>query len=50
MRINMSKSKLMGISMDEDKVERATSKIGCLILKTPFSYLGSKLGRFMSRI
>ncbi|GJS86196.1 RNA-directed DNA polymerase, eukaryota, reverse transcriptase zinc-binding domain protein [Tanacetum coccineum] len=50
MRINMSKSKLMGISVEEDKVKLATSKIGCLILKPPFSYLVSKVGGLMSRI
>ncbi|GJX23046.1 RNA-directed DNA polymerase, eukaryota, reverse transcriptase zinc-binding domain protein [Tanacetum coccineum] len=50
MRINMNKSKLIGISMEEDKVAITASKIGCLILKTPFSYLGSKVGGLMSRI
>ncbi|GJT96049.1 RNA-directed DNA polymerase, eukaryota, reverse transcriptase zinc-binding domain protein [Tanacetum coccineum] len=50
MRINMNKSKPMGISVEEDKVDLAASKIGFLILKTPFSYLGSKVGRLMSRI
>ncbi|GKC20760.1 RNA-directed DNA polymerase, eukaryota [Tanacetum coccineum] len=50
LRINMSKSKLMGISVEKDKVERAASKIGCLILKPPFSYLGSKVGGLMSRV
>nr|GEU97761.1 RNA-directed DNA polymerase, eukaryota, reverse transcriptase zinc-binding domain protein [Tanacetum cinerariifolium] len=33
LRINMSKSKLMGISVEEDKVEQVASKIGFLILK-----------------
>ncbi|GJT63328.1 RNA-directed DNA polymerase, eukaryota, reverse transcriptase zinc-binding domain protein [Tanacetum coccineum] len=50
MRINMNKSKLIGISVEEDKVAIAASKFGCLILKTPFSYLGSKVGGLMSRI
>ncbi|GJZ77827.1 RNA-directed DNA polymerase, eukaryota [Tanacetum coccineum] len=50
MRINMNKSKLMRISVEEDKVAIAASKIGCLILKTPFSYLESKVGGLMSRI
>ncbi|GKB80140.1 RNA-directed DNA polymerase, eukaryota, partial [Tanacetum coccineum] len=49
-RINMNKSKLIGISVEEDKVVITASKIGCLILKTPFSYLGSKVGGLMSRI
>nr|GEV52935.1 RNA-directed DNA polymerase, eukaryota, reverse transcriptase zinc-binding domain protein [Tanacetum cinerariifolium] len=50
LRINMSKSKLIGIFAEEDKVKRAASKIGCLILKPPFYYLGSKVGGIMSRV
>nr|GEV89129.1 RNA-directed DNA polymerase, eukaryota, reverse transcriptase zinc-binding domain protein [Tanacetum cinerariifolium] len=52
LRINMSKSKLMGIAMDVDIVEQAASKIGCVIPKAPFSYLGLKVGGegLMSRI
>nr|GEU41412.1 RNA-directed DNA polymerase, eukaryota, reverse transcriptase zinc-binding domain protein [Tanacetum cinerariifolium] len=50
LRINMSKSKIMGVLVDSDKVKCATSKLGCLILKTPFSYLGSKVGGSMSRV
>ncbi|GJV49737.1 RNA-directed DNA polymerase, eukaryota [Tanacetum coccineum] len=41
MRINRSKSKLIGIAVEDDKVELAASKIGCLTLKPLFSYLGS---------
>nr|GEV36574.1 RNA-directed DNA polymerase, eukaryota [Tanacetum cinerariifolium] len=50
LRINMNKSKLMGISVDISKVEQAAAKIGCLILKTPFTYLGTRVGGLMSRI
>nr|GEW09823.1 RNA-directed DNA polymerase, eukaryota, reverse transcriptase zinc-binding domain protein [Tanacetum cinerariifolium] len=50
LRINMTKSKLLGISMEDDKVKQAAAKIGCNTLKTTFSYLGSKVGRCMSRI
>ncbi|GJZ26819.1 RNA-directed DNA polymerase, eukaryota [Tanacetum coccineum] len=50
MRLNISKGKLMGISVEDDKVELAASKISCLILKPPFSYLGSKVGGLMSRV
>ncbi|GJV46621.1 RNA-directed DNA polymerase, eukaryota, reverse transcriptase zinc-binding domain protein [Tanacetum coccineum] len=50
LRINMSKSKLMGISVDADKVDQAARKIGCVTLKTPFIYLGSKVGGLMSRV
>ncbi|GJS24842.1 RNA-directed DNA polymerase, eukaryota [Tanacetum coccineum] len=49
LRINMSKSKLMGISVDTDKVVKAATKIGCVTLKTLFTYLGSKVGGLMSR-
>nr|GEU65738.1 RNA-directed DNA polymerase, eukaryota, reverse transcriptase zinc-binding domain protein [Tanacetum cinerariifolium] len=50
LRINMNKSKIMGVLMDSDKVKCVASKLGCLILKTSFSYLGSKVGGFMSRV
>ncbi|GJT48902.1 RNA-directed DNA polymerase, eukaryota [Tanacetum coccineum] len=50
LRINMLKSKLMGISVSSEKVEHAAKKIGCAILQVPFSYLGSKVGCLMSRI
>ncbi|GKC38111.1 hypothetical protein Tco_1050495, partial [Tanacetum coccineum] len=48
MRINMNKIKHMGIYVEEDKVVVAVSKIGCLNLKTHFSYLGSKVGGLIS--
>ncbi|GJT65494.1 RNA-directed DNA polymerase, eukaryota, reverse transcriptase zinc-binding domain protein [Tanacetum coccineum] len=50
LRINMSKSKLMGFHVDSDKVKRAAIKLGCLTFKTPFTYLGSTVGGSMSRI
>nr|GEX42549.1 RNA-directed DNA polymerase, eukaryota [Tanacetum cinerariifolium] len=50
LRVNMSKSKIMGVLVDSDKVKCVASKLGCLILKTPFSYLGSKVGGSMSRV
>nr|GEX32047.1 RNA-directed DNA polymerase, eukaryota, reverse transcriptase zinc-binding domain protein [Tanacetum cinerariifolium] len=49
LRINMNKSNLVGISVDSNKVKHAAAKIGCLVLKTPFNYLGSRVGDFMSR-
>nr|GFA93749.1 RNA-directed DNA polymerase, eukaryota, reverse transcriptase zinc-binding domain protein [Tanacetum cinerariifolium] len=49
-RINMNKSNLMGISVDSNKVKHAAAKIGCLVLKTPFNYLGSRVDDLMSRI
>ncbi|GJT08884.1 RNA-directed DNA polymerase, eukaryota [Tanacetum coccineum] len=48
--INMSKSKILGVNVDSDKVKGAASKLECLILKTPFTYLGSKVGGSMSRV
>nr|GFA83052.1 RNA-directed DNA polymerase, eukaryota [Tanacetum cinerariifolium] len=50
LRINMSKSKIMGVHVDSDKVKCDASKLSCLILKTSFSYLGSKVGGSMSRV
>nr|GEX11484.1 RNA-directed DNA polymerase, eukaryota, reverse transcriptase zinc-binding domain protein [Tanacetum cinerariifolium] len=47
--INLNKSKLMGISVSDDKVEEAAIRLGCGVLNTPFNYLGSKVGVCMSR-
>ncbi|GJY47483.1 RNA-directed DNA polymerase, eukaryota, reverse transcriptase zinc-binding domain protein [Tanacetum coccineum] len=49
LRINMIKSKILGISVEPDTVEKAAKKIGCTVLKLPFNYLGSKVGDLMSR-
>nr|GEU43275.1 reverse transcriptase domain-containing protein [Tanacetum cinerariifolium] len=48
--INFSKSKFMGLAVSIEKVEEVTRHIGCGILNTPFSFLGSKVGGCMSRI
>ncbi|GJS53101.1 RNA-directed DNA polymerase, eukaryota, reverse transcriptase zinc-binding domain protein [Tanacetum coccineum] len=50
LRINMSKSKIMGVNVGDDKIKVAASKLGCLILNTPFTYLGTKVGGNMSRV
>nr|GEV50801.1 RNA-directed DNA polymerase, eukaryota, reverse transcriptase zinc-binding domain protein [Tanacetum cinerariifolium] len=50
MRIDRSKSNVMGIAVKDDKVELAAFRIRCLMLKPSFSYLGSKVGGLMSRI
>nr|GEU33492.1 RNA-directed DNA polymerase, eukaryota [Tanacetum cinerariifolium] len=50
LRINMNKSKLMGISMANVNVDQAATKIGCATLKAHFSYIGSKVGGLMSRV
>nr|GEV97721.1 RNA-directed DNA polymerase, eukaryota [Tanacetum cinerariifolium] len=49
LRINMNKSKIMGISVAKFTVEQASTKIGCAILTVSFSYLGSKVGDLMSQ-
>nr|GEY15273.1 RNA-directed DNA polymerase, eukaryota, reverse transcriptase zinc-binding domain protein [Tanacetum cinerariifolium] len=48
--INMHKSKLMGIAVDDDIVNQAAHSMGCLELKPPFAYLGSRIIGSMSRI
>nr|GFA96477.1 RNA-directed DNA polymerase, eukaryota [Tanacetum cinerariifolium] len=50
LNINMSKSKILGIHVEASKVEQAASKLGCLILNTSFTYLGTKVGCSMSRL
>ncbi|GJZ65153.1 RNA-directed DNA polymerase, eukaryota [Tanacetum coccineum] len=50
LRINLHKCKLVGVAVENDKVIRVAEKIRCLTLKTPFSYLGIKVGGLMSRI
>ncbi|GJV13897.1 RNA-directed DNA polymerase, eukaryota, partial [Tanacetum coccineum] len=50
LKINLNKSKIMGINVEGHRVKQGANKIGCLILSCPFSYLGSKVGVSMSRI
>nr|GEZ17643.1 RNA-directed DNA polymerase, eukaryota [Tanacetum cinerariifolium] len=50
LRINISKSKLLGISVEANNLKHAAEKIRCTILKTPFMYLGARVGGHMSRI
>nr|GEW98605.1 RNA-directed DNA polymerase, eukaryota, reverse transcriptase zinc-binding domain protein [Tanacetum cinerariifolium] len=50
LRINMRKSKIMGIHVEDVKVKHMASKLGCLILNTPFLHLGTKFGGSMSRV
>nr|GFB47315.1 RNA-directed DNA polymerase, eukaryota [Tanacetum cinerariifolium] len=47
LRINMCKSKLMGLHVD--LVHRAARQLGCLVLNLPFSYLGSIVRDNMAR-
>ncbi|GJX85064.1 RNA-directed DNA polymerase, eukaryota [Tanacetum coccineum] len=44
LKINMSKSKIMGFEVDSDRVSHAAAKLGCLLLKTPFVYLDPMWG------
>nr|GEV81091.1 RNA-directed DNA polymerase, eukaryota [Tanacetum cinerariifolium] len=48
LRINMSKSKIIRVHVDAEKVNRAAIKLGCLVLRIPFAYLGSIVGGNMS--
>nr|GEX45631.1 RNA-directed DNA polymerase, eukaryota [Tanacetum cinerariifolium] len=50
LRMNLKKSKLMGISVEDEIVSRAASKMGCCTLTIPLLYLGVKVGGSMSRI
>nr|GEV80701.1 RNA-directed DNA polymerase, eukaryota, reverse transcriptase zinc-binding domain protein [Tanacetum cinerariifolium] len=49
LKINMSKSKIMGVHVESSKVNQAASMLGCQILRTPFKYLGTKVGGTMHR-
>nr|GEZ92395.1 RNA-directed DNA polymerase, eukaryota [Tanacetum cinerariifolium] len=49
LKINMRKSKIMGVHVNRDKVNRAAMKLGCLVLKAPFLYLGLMVGGAMSK-
>ncbi|GKB44884.1 RNA-directed DNA polymerase, eukaryota [Tanacetum coccineum] len=44
LRINLHKSKLMGIAVENSLVDLATNGIGCMTHKLPFQYLGVNIG------
>nr|GEX66209.1 RNA-directed DNA polymerase, eukaryota [Tanacetum cinerariifolium] len=50
LKINMGKSKIVGVHVDNAKVSRAAVKLGCLVLKAPFVYLGSIVGGNMNML
>nr|GFB18532.1 RNA-directed DNA polymerase, eukaryota [Tanacetum cinerariifolium] len=50
LKINMSKSKIMGLYVDDTIVYQAASKLGCLVLNSPFLYLGTKVEGAMSHV
>ncbi|GJT53178.1 hypothetical protein Tco_0988232 [Tanacetum coccineum] len=43
------RGKIMGTLVAKDTVNNAAVKLGCLILNTPFTYLGTKVGSSMTR-
>ncbi|GJR63536.1 RNA-directed DNA polymerase, eukaryota, reverse transcriptase zinc-binding domain protein [Tanacetum coccineum] len=43
-------SKILGLQVESSKVREAAEKLGCLILRTPFTYLGTKVGDNMNRV
>nr|GEV38254.1 RNA-directed DNA polymerase, eukaryota, reverse transcriptase zinc-binding domain protein [Tanacetum cinerariifolium] len=49
LKINMRKSKIMGVHVNSNKVNMAAQQLGCLVLKAPFIYLGSMVGGIMSK-
>ncbi|GJT88085.1 RNA-directed DNA polymerase, eukaryota [Tanacetum coccineum] len=50
LKINLQKSKLLGIGVNSNVVERAASTVGCSTFPSPFKYFGVKVGGNMSRI
>ncbi|GJU30905.1 RNA-directed DNA polymerase, eukaryota [Tanacetum coccineum] len=50
LKINFHKSKLMGVGVNSDVVNRAASMVGCSMFTSPLKYLGVKVGANMSRI
>ncbi|GJS10251.1 RNA-directed DNA polymerase, eukaryota [Tanacetum coccineum] len=49
LKINIHKSKLMGIGIAQEEVSVAANLIGCTTFTTPFNYLGVKVGTAISR-
>nr|GEX76534.1 transposon TX1 uncharacterized [Tanacetum cinerariifolium] len=50
LKINMCKSKIMGVNVEGSYVNQADVKLGCQVLTSPFIYLGTKVGGTMSRV
>ncbi|GKA06654.1 RNA-directed DNA polymerase, eukaryota [Tanacetum coccineum] len=50
LKININKSKIMGMGVPSGNVDLAANLVGCSILHTPFNYLGVKVGSNMNRI
>ncbi|GJZ21920.1 RNA-directed DNA polymerase, eukaryota [Tanacetum coccineum] len=49
LKINIDKSKLMGIGISHEDVNAAANIIGCSTISTPFNYLSVKVGMSFSR-
>ncbi|GKE17413.1 RNA-directed DNA polymerase, eukaryota, partial [Tanacetum coccineum] len=49
LKINIQKSKIMGIGISQEKVDVAANVIGCNTFSSPFNYLGVKVGSSSSR-
>ncbi|GJX71178.1 RNA-directed DNA polymerase, eukaryota [Tanacetum coccineum] len=50
LRINLHKSKLIGIAVEQSMVDAVASNIGCMALNLPFLYIGITICGNMSRI
>nr|GFC85919.1 RNA-directed DNA polymerase, eukaryota [Tanacetum cinerariifolium] len=50
LKINLCKSKIMGVNVEGSYVNQAAVKLGCQVLTSPFMYLGTKVGGTMSRV
>nr|GEU68253.1 RNA-directed DNA polymerase, eukaryota [Tanacetum cinerariifolium] len=49
LKINIQKSKIMGIGTSQEEVDMAANVIGCNTFSLPFNYLGVKVGSSSSR-
>ncbi|GJS69464.1 RNA-directed DNA polymerase, eukaryota [Tanacetum coccineum] len=50
LKINIQKSKLMGVGVSKEEVESAARYVGCSTFSTPFTYLGITVGKNMAKI
>nr|GEW17340.1 copia protein [Tanacetum cinerariifolium] len=50
LRVNLQKSKLMGVAVENSLVTSAANNIGCMTLSLTFPYLGVNVGGHMSQI
>nr|GEX82242.1 RNA-directed DNA polymerase, eukaryota [Tanacetum cinerariifolium] len=50
LKINIQKSKLMGVGVSKEKVASAARYVGCSTFSTPFTYLGITVGNNMAKI